>query len=87
MHITAFSGISRLFLPFMSVGTVIAEITFPEREKGVYVIDHTFVDESLRGQGVAKVLMEMAIAQIKEQKGKVEATCSYAQRFLEKHPQ
>lgn len=68
-------------------GTVIAEITFPEREKGVYVIDHTFVDESLRGQGVAKVLMEMAIAQIKEQKGKVEATCSYAQRFLEKHPQ
>lgn len=68
-------------------GTVIAEITFPEREKGVYVIDHTFVDESLRGQGVAKVLMEMAIAQIKEQKGKVEATCSYAQRFLEKYQQ
>lgn len=68
-------------------GAVIAEITFPEREKGIYVIDHTFVDESLRGQGVAKVLVEMAIDQIKEQKGKVEATCSYAQHYLEKNPQ
>ena len=31
-------------------GQLIAEITFPE-EDGVAVIDHTFVDGSLRGQG------------------------------------
>lgn len=34
-------------------GKTIAEITFPETSDGVYTIDHTFVDESLRGQGVA----------------------------------
>ncbi|MGN0621344.1 MAG: hypothetical protein ACI4I9_05715 [Porcipelethomonas sp.] len=31
-------------------GKVIAEITFPETEKGVFCIDHTFADDSLRGQ-------------------------------------
>lgn len=30
-------------------GKVIAEITFPETETGVFCIDHTFVDDSLRG--------------------------------------
>lgn len=67
-----------------NVGTVIAEITFPEREKGVYVIDHTFVDESLRGQGIAKQLVDMAVKQIEEQGGVAEATCSYAKRVLQK---
>ena len=28
-------------------GKLIAEITFPETEAGVYTIDHTFVDGSL----------------------------------------
>ena len=37
-------------------GQLIAEITFPE-EDGVAVIDHTFVDGSLRGQGVAGQLV------------------------------
>ena len=34
-------------------GHVIAEVTFPEVSEGTAVIDHTFVDDSLRGQGVA----------------------------------
>lgn len=34
-------------------GKLLAEITFPTGEDGVADIDHTFVDESLRGQGVA----------------------------------
>ena len=32
---------------------VLAEVTFPEVERGVAEIRRTFVDESLRGQGVA----------------------------------
>lgn len=65
-------------------GKIVAEITYRETEKGVYNIDHTFVDESLRGQGVAKKLVEMAIEEIKNKKGKVQATCSYARQYLEK---
>ena len=64
---------------------VIAEITFPETSQGIFVIDHTFVDESLRGQGVASKLVQAAVNEIKKRGGKVEATCSYAKKWLEEH--
>ena len=35
-------------------GACIAEITFPVVRPGVWNIDHTFVDASLRGQGEAE---------------------------------
>lgn len=66
-------------------GKVVAEITFPETEKGVFCIDNTFVDDSLRGQGIAGQLVQLAVDNINEQCGKVTAACSYAQHWLEKH--
>jgi len=43
-------------------GTVTAEVTFPEGADGTVTIDHTFVDESLRGQGMAgRLLTEAAV--------------------------
>ena len=62
---------------------VIAEITFYESENGIFIIDHTFVDESLRGQGIAGKLVEMAVEEIEKRGGNVEATCSYAKKWLE----
>ena len=66
-------------------GRVIAEITFPETSPGVFVIDHTFVDKSLRGLGVASNLVQAAVDEIKKRGGKVQATCSYAKKWLEEH--
>lgn len=66
-------------------GKIIAEITFEERQNGVYDINHTFVDESLRGQGVAGKLVEEAVKAIEEKQGKVTASCSYASKWLEKN--
>lgn len=66
-------------------GKLIAEVTFPEMPNHVYCINHTFVDESLRGQGVAGKLVSMAVSQIKDNKGTVTATCSYAKKWLEEH--
>lgn len=66
-------------------GKIIAEITFPENDPGVFCIDHTFVDEVLRGQGVAQKLVSDAVAEIESKGGKVTATCSYAQHWLEKN--
>ena len=66
-------------------GKVLAEITFPETEPGVYTIDHTIVDGSLRGQGVAGKLVQAAVDDIKAKGGEVRATCSYAVGWLEKH--
>ena len=65
-------------------GAMIAEITFPETADGVFTIDHTFVDESLRGQGIASKLVQAAVDEVEKRGGKVEATCSYAVRWLEK---
>ena len=63
---------------------IIAEIEYEETSDGVYNIYHTFVDESLRGQGVASQLVEEAVKDIKAKGGKVTATCSYAKKWLEK---
>ena len=66
-------------------GKVIAEITFPQTEPGVFTINHTIVDSSLQGQGIAGKLVQAAVEDIKKQGGKVQATCSYAVKWLEKH--
>lgn len=64
---------------------VIAEIEFKEIEKGVYDICHTFVDESLRGQGIASKLVQEAVKEIELRNGKITASCSYAKKWLERH--
>ena len=45
-------------------GRLVAEITFPCTQPGIYTIDHTFVDPSLRGQGMADKLVRAALEQI-----------------------
>lgn len=65
---------------------LIAEITFPA-ENGVAVIDHTFVDGSLRGQGVAGMLVKAAADRIVSDGNKIAAVCSYAKKWFEKHPE
>ena len=67
-------------------GELIAEITFPE-EDGVAVIDHTFVDDSLRGQGVAGQLVRAAVDQILREHKQARAVCSYAKAWFERHPE
>ena len=64
-------------------GKVIAEIEFKEIENGIFDIYHTFVDESLRGKGVASSLVQEAVKQIQSKNGKITASCSYARKWLE----
>ncbi|MBP5437917.1 MAG: N-acetyltransferase [Treponema sp.] len=67
-------------------GNVVAEVTFPVKD-GIATIDHTFVADSLRGQGIAGKLMEEAVAKIQADGNKIAATCSYAVSWLKKHPE
>ena len=67
-------------------GNVIAEVLFPETEPGVFTVTRTFVDESLRGKGVAGKLVAEAAEAIREKGGQMRATCSYAVKWLEKNP-
>jgi len=64
-------------------GKLIAEITFPEIREGVNDINRTFVDRSLRGQGMAGKLMQEAVDTIRANGNEIVASCSYAVKWLE----
>ncbi len=66
---------------------MLAVVTFPKLSEGVVTIDHTFVDPSLRGQGVAGKLMEAAVAYFRSSNIKAKPTCSYAVKWFEEHPE
>ncbi|MBQ3378696.1 MAG: N-acetyltransferase [Clostridia bacterium] len=67
-------------------GRLAAEITFPAHGDTA-VIDHTFTDPSLRGQGVADRLVREALRVIRARGLKPAATCPYAVKWFEKHPE
>lgn len=68
-------------------GKVLAEITFPETGPGVVTIDHTWVDPSLRGQGVAGQLVRKAADALQSTGRRARVTCSYARTWFEHHPE
>ena len=71
-------------------GKEVGEVTFapqgrgpqhPERDD-VYVINHTYVDDRYRGQGIASELVRRAVEEIERRGSKCKATCSYAALWL-----
>ena len=67
-------------------GKLIAEVTFPTMD-GVATIDHTFVDDSLRGPGVAGQLLRAATDHLRSDGVQIRPTCSYAVRWFGEHPE
>ncbi len=66
-------------------GKLLAEITFPESADDIVNINHTFVNESLRGQGVAGQLMQGVVDYIIDNNKRAYPTCSYAVKWFEKN--
>ena len=60
-----------------------AEIIFEEIREGVLSVDHTYVSESLRGQGIAGRLLDAVVGLARSEGKKLSATCSYARQKLE----
>ncbi len=69
------------------VGHMVAVVTFPPVKEGVVKIEHTFVDTSLRGQGVAGKLMEEVAAHLRANNLKAMLSCSYAIKWFQEHPE
>lgn len=65
---------------------VLAEVTFPTAD-GVATINHTFVDESLRGQGIASELVRLAAEKILADGNRISASCPYAVSWFRLHPE
>ena len=62
--------------------SILAEIDFDKINEKTYNISRTFVDDSLRGQGIGSELVEKAITYLTSKWYKVSATCSYAKKTV-----
>lgn len=59
-------------------GKIVAEITFVHAGTSKVIIDHTFVDESLRGQNIASKLVASVVEVMREQDKKIVPLCPFA---------
>ena len=65
----------------------IAEVTFPDVDENTVNINHTYVDDSLRGQGIAGKLIKAVAEQLQAQNKKAVLTCSFAIKWFERNPE
>ena len=60
--------------------------TYIKSGDGQITIDHTEVDEKLRGQGVGEDLVKAAVDFARESGLKIKLICPYARKVFEKNP-
>lgn len=65
-------------------GETKAEMTFSKAGDSLIIIDHTEVDDSLRGQGVGRQLLDQVVAMVREQGKKVIPLCPFAKSVFDK---
>ena len=61
----------------------LAEVTFKPHKGNVIVLDHTYVNRALRGQGMGKILVDRVVAYARENKLKIIPTCPFARDIME----
>ncbi|MBO2011733.1 GNAT family N-acetyltransferase [Hymenobacter negativus] len=61
------------------------ELAYARPTKDLIDFTHTFVDENLRGQGVAEELARAALAFARENHLKVKTTCTFMHGFVKRH--
>ena len=67
-------------------GERVALQTYRRVDANHVVIDHTQVDDSLRGRGVARRLLDASVAWARTTGTRVAATCPYAKAQFDKDP-
>ncbi len=79
-------GASRGAFVIQRDGRRIAEMTYARTNPTLVVVDHTFVDPSLRGQGVARELQDAMVAWARAHNTKVVPVCSYVKVQFDRDP-
>ena len=64
-------------------GKRLAEMTYVTAGESGFIIDHTEVDDSLRGQKIGDKLLAEAVKYAREKSLKIYATCPFALRKLQ----
>lgn len=67
-------------------GEWIAELTYFKTGQTM-TIDHTEVDEKLRGEGIGEDLVKAAVEYARENGLKIKAACPYAKKIIEADPE
>jgi predicted GNAT family acetyltransferase len=65
----------------------LAEMTFSLAGDKILIIDHTEVDERLRGQKVGRKLLDSVLKLAEEQERKIMPLCPFAKSVFDKEPQ
>lgn len=67
-------------------GERLAEMTYTHAGDTMVIIDHTFVSDELKGQGVGKQLVLAAVDWLRERKLKVIPLCPFAKSVFDRSP-
>ena len=65
----------------------IAQITYKDQDENTIIADHTYVSESLRGQGIAGKLFNELISFAEKENKKIVPECSYVKVKMERSPE
>ena len=68
-------------------GRIVAEMTFVWAGTQKFIIDHTEVDELLKGKSVGKHLVEYAVNLAREKQVKILPLCPFARSVFDKTPE
>lgn len=67
-------------------GKRLAEMTYSRANQALVIIDSTYVDAELKGQGVGRKLLDAAVAWARETQTRIVATCPFASAQFAKDP-
>lgn len=57
------------------------------RQADHIILEHTYVPETLRGNGVAAALTKAALREAEKRAWKIDSRCQYVTRFIQGHPE
>lgn len=69
-------GVNKFYIG-ESEETAIAKITYQDAEDNCIIADGTYVSEELRGQGIAKLLLDKLVSFARQENLKIIPVCSY----------
>src|SRR4051794_36269027 len=68
-------------------GEWVAELAYVKSDDGVITINHTEVDDKLKGQGVGEQLVKSAVEFARDNGLKIKAECKFAKKVIDETPE